>query len=303
MSARPVVRRLGLVALVGVLVLGLTACDPPLTVDTTVTYDCQIKPNHFLLGTFSDTIDGSYSATAPQAVAPDAEFDVKVTPAPFTMNASTSGGTVSELSNVVWRVAIPANSSLVSHTIADWANIGAAAPTTSVTSTAVVITVPGPVPANVATTFPTLTMKLKATGALGARIEPKITGTSYASPGLTLNAKVTGTLLGTLNPSLACFPSPNVGLHSVLISNDTAAPKITVTAPAVDQVVVRNSVVRASYACDDGTGVGVATCVGTVANGAAIDTSTVGAKTFTVRSTDTEGKVSTTTVNYSVVAA
>lgn len=303
MSARPVVRRLGLVALVGVLVLGLTACDPPVTVATTVTYDCQIKPNHFLLGTFSDTLDGSYETTAPQAVGPDDEFEVEVTPAPFTMSASTSGGTVSELRNVAWRVAIPTGSSLVSHTIDGWANVGPATPTTSVTSTAVVITVPGPVPSNVATAFPTLTMTLRATGALGTRIEPKITGTSYASPGLSLNAKVTGTVLGTLNPSLACFPSPNVALHSVLISNDILAPKVTITSPTVDQVIVRNAVVPAAYTCDDGTGVGVASCAGTVANGAAINTSTLGAKTFTVQATDNEGKVAAKTVNYTVVAA
>ena len=303
MPARPVLRRLGLAALVVGVMVGLTACDPPVTVATTVAYDCQINPHHFLLGTFSDTLNGDYETTAPQAVGPSSEFEITVKPKPFTVNASTGGGTVSELSNVVWRIAVPAGTTLVSHSIADWSNIGPATPTATVSGSAVVITVPGPVPTNVASAFPTLTMKLTTTGALGTRITPTIAGTSYASPGLSLNAKVTGTVLGTLNPTLTCFPSPSVALHDILISNDIMAPKITVTSPTVDQVIVRNAVVPAGYSCNDGSGVGVATCVGTVANGAAIDTSTLGAKTFTVRATDLEGKVSTQTVAYTVVAA
>lgn len=302
MRNRPAVRRLGLVVLAAAVIVGLTACDPPLKVATTLTYDCQIKPNHVLLGTFSDTIDGGYEVTAPQAVQPGAEFLVEVKPQPFTMSASTGGGTVSELSNVVWRIAIPTGTTLTSQAIEGWSNVGPGTPTSTVVGSNVVVTVPGPVPANVVSTFPTLKMLLTATGSLGSRIEPKIGGTSYASPGLSLNAKVTGTILGTLNPSLACFPSPSTALHSVLISNDVSSPKITIAAPVADATVVRNSVVPASFACDDGTGVGVASCVGTVANGSPINTSSLGAKTFTVTATDLEGKVGTKTVTYTVVA-
>ena len=146
MSNRPVVRRLGLVVLAAALLVALTACDPPTTVATTVTYDCQIKPNHLLLGTFSDTLDGGYEVTAPQAVKPDAEFLVQVTPKPFSMNASTSGGTVSELSNVVWRIAIPTGTTLSSQTIDGWSNVGPGTPTSAVVGSNVVVTVPGPVP-------------------------------------------------------------------------------------------------------------------------------------------------------------
>jgi dehydratase len=303
MPARPVARRLGLVAAAAALVIGLTACDPPLTIATTVTYDCQINTNNALLGTISDTIDGSYDVTAPQAVAPGSNFTVKVTPRPFTMNASTSGGTVSQLTNVVWRVAIPAGTTLSAQQIDGGTNVGPTAPTSSVSGGNVLITVPGPIVAGVEATFPTLTMVLATTGTLGTKIIPKIGGTSYAAPGLTLNAKVTGTILGTLNPSLACFPSPSVGLHSILISNDVDSPAITINAPVKDQVIVRNAVVPASFSCNDGTGVGVRSCVGTVANGAAINTSTLGAKTFSVTATDNEGKFGTATVSYTVVAA
>lgn len=299
---RRAARRFGLVALVAVVLVASTACDPPVTVDTTITYDCQIKTNNPLLGTVTDDLQGSYQATAPQAVKPGTNFTLTVTPQPFTLAASTSGGTVSEISNVVWRIAIPSGTTLVSQAIDGWANVGAATPTSTVSGSTVLVTVPGPVLAGVEARFPTLTMALTPTGALGSRIEPKIAGTSYTQPGLSLGAKVTGTILGTLNPTLACFPSPSGVLHSILVSNDVNAPKITISSPVQDQVITRNAVVPASYSCDDGAGVGVATCTGTVANGAAINTSTLGAKTFTVTSTDLEGKRSTATVSYTVVA-
>src|SRR4051794_23553680 len=117
MPARPVVRRLGLVAAAAGLVIALTACDPPLTIATTVSYDCQINTNNPLLGTVTGTIDGSYDATPPQAVKPGGNFNVKVTPKPFTLGPSTSGGTVAQLTTVVWRVAIPAGTTLSSQTI------------------------------------------------------------------------------------------------------------------------------------------------------------------------------------------
>ena len=36
---------------------------------------------------------------------------------------------VSELSNVVWRIAVPSGTTLVSHSIAGWSNVGPATPT------------------------------------------------------------------------------------------------------------------------------------------------------------------------------
>ena len=84
------------------------------------------------------------------------------------------------------------------------------------------------------------------------------------------------------------------------MSDDVKAPVITVTAPAKDATYARNSAVTADFSCDDGDGVGVASCVGTVTNGSAIDTSTAGTKTFTVTATDNEGKVRTASVTYTV---
>jgi hypothetical protein len=58
--------------------------------------------------------------------------------------------------------------------------------------------------------------------------------------------------------------------------------------------------VAASYSCSDG-GSGVASCVGTAANGANVDTTSAGAKTFTVNAADQVGNAGNASVNYSVV--
>jgi hypothetical protein len=58
-------------------------------------------------------------------------------------------------------------------------------------------------------------------------------------------------------------------------------------------------VVKASYSCADTGGSGLATCQGTVANGANIDTS-VGSHTFTVTATDNAGNSSAVSVTYNV---
>jgi hypothetical protein len=91
-----------------------------------------------------------------------------------------------------------------------------------------------------------------------------------------------------------CTPV-NVGPFKV----DRKGPSITVTTPAQGAVYVPGSTVAASYTCSDGNGSGVpaGNCVGTVANGAAIDT-TGGMHSFTVTATDAAGNQSTAAVTY-----
>ena len=79
---------------------------------------------------------------------------------------------------------------------------------------------------------------------------------------------------------------------------DRKAPSITITSP-VSQVYLLHKAVGASYSCSDG-GSGVASCTGTVGNGANIDTGSIGTKTFTVTATDAVGNSATQTVTYTV---
>jgi hypothetical protein len=83
---------------------------------------------------------------------------------------------------------------------------------------------------------------------------------------------------------------------------DRGAPTITVGSPAEGGVYKLGQRVLADYSCaDEPGGSGVATCVGSVAVGAALDTSEVGPKRFQVRTADNAGNSASRTVAYSVV--
>jgi hypothetical protein len=81
---------------------------------------------------------------------------------------------------------------------------------------------------------------------------------------------------------------------------DTLGPDVTITTPSIGQRFTRGADVKAAYTCTDETL--IATCTGTVPNGARIDTSTDGEHQFTVVATDAAGHAQTRTHGYVVVA-
>jgi len=83
---------------------------------------------------------------------------------------------------------------------------------------------------------------------------------------------------------------------------DVTPPTITITTPPEGAVYALGQVVLADYACEDEAGgSGLASCVGDVPDGTAIDTASVGAKTFTVNAADNAGNPASATHTYSVV--
>jgi hypothetical protein len=88
-----------------------------------------------------------------------------------------------------------------------------------------------------------------------------------------------------------------------IVPIDTSAPTVTLsTPPTVPATYSLGQVVKASFQCDDG-GSGVASCVGTVANGANVPTTSIGDKTFTVTATDFAGHTTTVSHTYKVIFA
>lgn len=87
--------------------------------------------------------------------------------------------------------------------------------------------------------------------------------------------------------------------QSVTIEVDTVAPKVAIRKPANGATYALNGVVRASYTCSD-TISGVSSCVGTVADGASINTSTPGMQTFSVAAIDNAGNKTTRSITYTV---
>ena len=79
-------------------------------------------------------------------------------------------------------------------------------------------------------------------------------------------------------------------------------PSTSVTSPANGAMYTLDSTVAASYACSDAPGApGIASCAGTAANGAPIDTGAVGAHTFTVTATSKDRGHSSRSVTYRVL--
>jgi hypothetical protein len=93
--------------------------------------------------------------------------------------------------------------------------------------------------------------------------------------------------------------SGNTASDSVTVRVDTSDPTVSTTSPADGASYPVHQQVAAGYACADAVS-GLDTCTGTVPDGAAVDTATVGVKAFTVTATDQAGNTSTSTVHYTV---
>jgi hypothetical protein len=77
-------------------------------------------------------------------------------------------------------------------------------------------------------------------------------------------------------------------------------PSIGIVAPANGATYTQGQALSAIFSCTPGEGTGLKSCAGPVANGAALDTSTVGQHTFTVDAEDTDGGKATQSVTYTV---
>jgi Bacterial Ig-like domain (group 3) len=79
------------------------------------------------------------------------------------------------------------------------------------------------------------------------------------------------------------------------------APTVTISSPARGAKLAAGSTKRAGYGCADAGGAGIASCVGSVSNGAKVDTSRPGRHTLTVTATSKDGTKATVTRTYTVV--
>jgi hypothetical protein len=96
--------------------------------------------------------------------------------------------------------------------------------------------------------------------------------------------------------------NPSTATRNYTVLPDTTLPTVSIVSPADGATFPAGQVVNASYSCADTGGSGLATCIGTVASGGAIDTATAGTKAFTVTATDRAGNTSSKLVHYTVVA-
>lgn len=86
------------------------------------------------------------------------------------------------------------------------------------------------------------------------------------------------------------------------ITYSLTPPSIAITAPSNGATYTQGQTATAVYSCTAHEGAGVTACAGPVANGGAIETSTLGQHTFTVNVEDTNGATASQSVTYNVVS-
>jgi hypothetical protein len=87
---------------------------------------------------------------------------------------------------------------------------------------------------------------------------------------------------------------------SQVVTLDNAGPGATFTVPTNGANYLYQQALFVNYTCDDGSGSGVATCLGAQANGAALNTTALGLQSLTVNATDQLGNSRSSTVTYGV---
>lgn len=237
----------------------------------------------------------TFSTDAPAEVEAGSTFNAVVSPGAITIPTEQSPATISSITNVKMRIPVPANAQFVSASLSGGINTGSGTPTVARQGNIIEVSMPGPLVAGSVVTPPVVTAILKATGPVGSTIQTKISEAS-SPQGYTLTVNSNFGAIPT-----ECVPAaPNPALATATIV-DTTAPTVTFTTPASGAGYGLDAVVAASYSCDDHGGSGVASCVGTVANGADIDTASLGAHSFSVTATDNSGNTVTETIDYNVV--
>ncbi len=105
----------------------------------------------------------------------------------------------------------------------------------------------------------------------------------------------------TAGTTFTCTATSAGGTNSLAITilRDTTPPAVTITEPSPARFFQTGATATSDYACTDIAG--VASCTGTIADSALLDTSTAGERSFTVTATDVAGNTTTRTVSYSVV--
>ena len=143
----------------------------------------------------------------------------------------------------------------------------------------------------------------EATGPDGAKVtyaKPQATDTADNNVAVAC-APASGSTFAIGNTTVHCTAVDNSGNQTAtsftVAVRDTTAPTITIGDPGGSYAL--NAVVKVSFSCSDSAS-GVASCTGTLASGAPINTSTAGTFSFSVMAVDVAGNSTTKTVSYTV---
>ena len=125
-----------------------------------------------------------------------------------------------------------------------------------------------------------------------------VTGTTVHLTGAAGSCTITASQGGNANFTAAADVPQTFSITTS--GGDSVNPTVTIVKPDDGASYSLGTVLKANFKCKDKQS-GIATCVGTVANGAKVDTSTIATHAFTVTATDNDGNTTTLTVLYTVV--
>jgi YVTN family beta-propeller protein len=140
-------------------------------------------------------------------------------------------------------------------------------------------------------------------------VSPTVTRTYATSNTYTVTLTVTddagcSTALVFTGQTASCNAAPKAQTtRQLTIAPPPPPPLPQISSPANGARYMLRQVVPASYACQDSAGgPGIASCIGPVPSGQAIDTTTLGRHTFTVTATSKDAQTATSIVTYTVQA-
>jgi hypothetical protein len=137
----------------------------------------------------------------------------------------------------------------------------------------------------------------------GCEDDPGGLGILACSSNIPVGSPLDTSKLGTFSFTVTAVDQQlNISQQTIQYSIvDTTPPRITFTSPADGASYTVGQQVWASFSCDDGNGSGMNGCKGDLPSGSQLDTSSPGAKTFSVTASDRAGNVAHETHAYSVV--
>ncbi len=132
---------------------------------------------------------------------------------------------------------------------------------------------------------------------------PQTMALSKTSPALSVAAASGCQTVGSVDERKLKRPDiSGTGCDIGAFELQVSGPKVSIKKPRNHAHYTQGKTVHAKYTCKEGTnGPGIKTCKGTVRNGKAINTKTLGKHTFSVTATSKDGLKSTRKVTYTVV--
>ncbi len=157
------------------------------------------------------------TAEAPASVPAGGTFTVKLTADPINVPTDGGGYPIRRLTDLKVRFRIPSGSTFVSATQAGGSNLGTGARSVTVSGNVLTLNVPGPLAPGTTAVLPTLTVNLKATGAVGTSLPAQLSGTSHDDPAITFTAVVFAVFFEISAPT-NCYAPTNPVLATTTIS-------------------------------------------------------------------------------------